>query len=300
MKKIEEYIDNVYKLVKTSEELNLNKKCIITGGFCANSYFSPHFRRYSNDIDFLVSKEEISKDFNGPLKHESGVEFYYKKVGENLYIFLIVNKDTKNYPLEEIGTFNEYFSEKGSKFLGRRLKEHEILETKMKSMISRFRGAEAIKDAYDISLLVNYMDGEVVKEVIEQLEDNNIPKIASYIISMKKFKDSIKRKIQPLIVSGEFPEKIYDSSVEKLEKFAKGYRPEEVIVSSVIFSLSRKENREILGKIGVRSDRTKDVIKVLDEKLSEIDIAKKNKFAEEIIQYGKKAVIKMLYEIFEI
>ncbi|HIQ49733.1 MAG TPA: hypothetical protein EYH56_00910 [Nanoarchaeota archaeon] len=88
--------------------------------------------------------------------------------------------------------------------------------------------------------------------------------------------------------------------LKKLEKFAKGYTPEEVIVSSVIFSLSRKENREILGKIGVKSDRTKDVIRVLDEKLNEIDDTKKNKFAEEIIQCGKKAVIEIIYKIFDI
>lgn len=300
MKRIEKYVKNIDKLVKAIHKLKLTERGVITGGFCANSYFQPCLRRYSNDIDFLFPENQVPQNFNGPLVLESGSKFYYKQLDRDLYIFLIIEDvDIENYPVEEIGTFNEHFSESGSKIFGKRLKEHEILKTKMEYFISRFRGAEAVKDAYDISLLVNYMDEEIVKEVIEHFGDD-ISKIASYIISMKKFKDAIKRKIQPLIASGEFPEKIYDNSIEKLEKFAEAYNPDEIIFSATIFSLSRKEVKEILGKMGVESDRTKDLAKILDKRLDEIDYSKKSKLAKEIIHYGKSAVIEVLYEIFDL
>lgn len=85
-------------------------------------------------------------------------------------------------------------------------------------MPAKFRGAEAVKDAYDIALLAKDMDEEIIKESIESL-GNKISELSSYILGMRKFRDGIQRKILPLIACGEFPEEIYNKSVEKLKKF---------------------------------------------------------------------------------
>lgn len=52
--------------------------------------------------------------------------------------------------------------------------------------------------------------------------------------------------------------------------------------------------------MGIESDRTKDLVGNLEERLKEIDYPKKLKIAEEIIQYGKSALIEALYDIFDL
>ncbi len=301
MKKIEEYVENTYKLIESSSKLGLTYAGVITGGIAANSYFPKECRRYSNDIDILLQESEVPQNFKGPFIHKSGSKFYYDILDRNneLYIFLIIEDiEAEKYPLEEMKTFNEYFSEKGSSFQGRRLKTHELLKTKLEWMTSRFRGAEAVKDAYDIPLLVRNMDDEIIKEVIENFGDYS-QRIFSYFITMDKFRDAIQRKIQPLIASGEFPWEIYEKEVKRLERFVETYSPEDIIFSASILALSRKETKKIMEKIGIKSDRTKDLVKILSRELEKIDYNKKSRMAEKIIAYGKTAVLESLYEIFD-
>ncbi len=293
------YIENTYKLVEEFSHLNLSERCIITGGICANSYFPPELRRYSNDIDVLVEEKYTPENFEGPYFHESGEVFYAKRIEKNLYIFLIPSAEieAENYPKEKIGTFNEYFGESHSEILSRRLKKDEIFKIKTRWMISGFRGAEAVKDAYDISLLAADAGERLIEECVEELGEDSV-NFYSWIISMRRFTEDVKRKLQPLIACGVFPEKIYFLSLENLCKLCESYSPEEIIRASAILCLSRREVREILKREKIDSDKTNDLNRVLCEKLKYTDLTKKEKLAKNILDYGKKGLLEALNEIF--
>ncbi len=292
------YIENTYKLVKEFSRLNLAEKCVITGGICANSYFMPEFRRYSDDIDILLSEENVPTEFKGPYIHESGAKYYFKNLERSLFLYLIIeNVNLEKYQTQEIGTFNEYFSERGSKLIGKKLEKEEILKKKMEWISLHFRGAEAIRDAYDIPLLARDIEKELIKECIEELGES-CTKLCSWIITMKKFKKFIQRKTEYLIASGTFPEKTYSFSLEKLYTLCESYSPEEMVRSSVIFALSRREVKEILKRAGIQSDKMNDLNKILYERLKYTDSTKIEKFTKNILEYGKEGVLEVLNEIF--
>jgi hypothetical protein len=230
---------------------NLEKR-IVTGGYAVNNYIlEPAYRRFSDDIDFLV--EEVPRNLIKIGKNEYKFEISKGSTSSNLRLFFVVlkkdefEKILKRSHFTYLKTFLEYFRIE-SELKSWVLNKDEIFTQKLKLLKNVERGNEILKDLYDVGLLY---DGWV-----PWLDKREASKIKSFLKIGLESNENFRKKVEWLIACKQLPE-IWRKNISNLENaLIADYDPLHLIFASLILNLSQKKCREYSKRI-LKEETTK-------------------------------------------
>ncbi len=219
--------------------------------------------------------------------------------GKSTMYFIVDSKiDFNKKRIEKVGTYAEYYDPENCYLEMKRLTPDELFENKLVMLIWKYRGAEAIKDMYDIGMLYEKVEN---KDVFKKFNANEKRVIRSWIWSLlhgkgnkKLFKDKLKDQI-----AGEFPKKYFEK-LKEIENMLKneniGINPTEIIRSSAIYSIGKSKVGAILRKFGIHSNKTNILNKYLIQSFENME---EKEIKEHFVDFkkGKKKIENIVYEI---
>ncbi len=204
-KKIHQEIALVQDLL-VQEVFNVFKTATLHGGTAIWRCYQGN--RFSEDVDFYISKKEKNK-INIFLKKLESADFkilkkkftpnaFYSKLRKNgIEIRLeILFKEVKNYITKE------YETVEGLKFTVNTLSADDLIQEKVFAYLKR----RLIRDIYDIYFLLNYATKDKVKNILSKL--------------LKNFKEPIdENSLKFLIITGVAPK--LEDILNKIKKYAR-------------------------------------------------------------------------------
>ena len=228
------------------------ERSIVTGGYAVNHYIvEPAYRRFSDDIDFLV--ERVPENSTQIGRNEYKIEIGKGYTSSNLRLFFVVLKENefekilkKSCPTR-LNTFLEYFKreEELETWI---LSKHLIFTQKLKLLGRVERGNETLKDLYDVGMLYEGW--------IPSLKKTEATKIKSFLKIGLGSKENFKRKVEWLIACKQLPE-VWEKNLSNLEStLVADYDPLHLIFASLILNLSQRKCREYSKRI-LKEETTK-------------------------------------------